>query len=178
MRLLFCLLELRLYNDFNGSYLSTKQRRRPAGGSRPPGAWARERENVAPPPFPPLGKFRELRYVTVVDRAQTDAIRLRHDRAKLVKKYRRNKNLWPHGIDHEGNRWYGDGAQWKDEDIEVWATVKWYEDRLMGRDVTPVTQDVTRSVTRVDKRRVLGRERVKRWRARKALGAANPGVKT
>lgn len=122
--------------------------------------------------------------------------RLLHDRAKLIKKYRQSPNLWPDGIDHAGNRWYGDGSGWPDDKVELMSSVKWFEDRLMerGSERTPVTlkgvRRVTKSVTpptvtqavtltvivptEADRKRQQTKDRVARHRAAKRKDAANP----
>jgi hypothetical protein len=99
---------------------------------------------------------------------------LTHARAGLVQKYRQNKRLWPDGIDHAGNRWYGDGSAWSVANVELWASPRWLDDRMRDLEgkrvvrpimtalkggpvtrVTPsvtashVTQDVTQDVTLV-----------------------------
>jgi hypothetical protein len=121
---------------------------------------------------------------------------LLHNRAKLVKKYRESKSLWPDGIDHSGNRWYGDGKDWPQEKVELMSSVKWLEDRLMerGSERTPVTlyglMRVTKSVTpknvtqpvtvtmieptAEERKRIQTKARVARLRAKQRLEAANP----
>ncbi len=104
--------------------------------------------------------------------------RLLHNRAKLVKKYRSDPRPWPDGI----GDWYGDGSAWPIEKVELWSSPGWLEDMLRGVTrsvtiVTPVTQDVTPSVTLVemssaDVRRAKVRARVEKYRARKAAEAA------
>lgn len=108
--------------------------------------------------------------------------RLQHHRAKLVRKYRTNKNLWPDGIDRAGNRWYGDGSQWPDDLVDLWATEKWLDDRLRGvvpvTLVTHVTGDVTPVVTQVtleERKRLQAKERMRLYRARKMKDAAGGG---
>jgi hypothetical protein len=99
--------------------------------------------------------------------------RLIHNRAKLVKKYRANPSPWPDGIDHPGNRWYGDGVNWPEDKVELWASPGWLDDQLRGvTRVTPVTGDVTQPVTlaaieptKADLRRQQVKERVRRFRA-------------
>jgi hypothetical protein len=116
---------------------------------------------------------------------------LRHNRAKLVKKYREVPNAWPDGIESKHDRWYGDGSEWPQDMVELWATVKWLDDQYRVERVTPkvrhvtlkgvtkgpVTPDVTPAVTLEEKQRAKVRERVRKLRAKRLLLKGNPDAR-
>jgi hypothetical protein len=95
---------------------------------------------------------------------------LEQNRAKLVIKYRQSKNLWPDGIDHAGNRWYGDGSAWTEERIK--RALAWpHEIPIVNKDgtVNKVSSDI------VNRRREAAREGMRKLRADRLRAMANPG---
>ncbi len=96
---------------------------------------------MAREPLPPKGPIPE-RVREPLDgppkNAELQRAIVERGRAELVVMYRRSSLPWPDGIDHPGNRWYGDGSAWTEERIKAALDDAVFEGRVRPRPKTVV----------------------------------------